>query len=149
MTKLASAFAALSLLAIGTVTAEAVPQVQGGFYQENIIKVCGGGSPCVAQFTPVAAGKTLVVRQVDCRIVVTSGITVYGTALHSFGNLISGNSYLTPRTEKSINPANATAWVYSANVMNMFSGTTPTVTAYTSAVAGTFNTYCTITGTYS
>ncbi len=148
MTKIASALAAFALLSAATVGAEAGPQIQGGFYQESVSKSCAGGVLCVTSFAGIAANKTLVVRQIDCRIVATNGITIYGTALHSFGNSISGFSYLTGKTEKSINPSGATAWVYSANVMNMFSGTTPTVTSYASAAAGTYTTYCTIVGTY-
>ncbi len=100
------------------------------------------------QVHPIASGKTLVVRQIDCRIIATNGITIYGTALHSFGNTISGFSYLTGKTEKAINPAGTTAWVYSANVMNMFSGTAPTITSYATSGPGTYTTFCTIVGTY-
>lgn len=147
--KTAATMIAVATLAAASSGAVAAPQIQNGFYQESISTSCAGSTVCVGSFTAVPAGKTLVVRQIECRGIVPGNAQVYGTALHSFGAGISGKSYLTGKVEKAINPAGAFAYTYSQEAVNMFSGTTPRVTMYATVAPATFNLQCTISGTYS
>jgi hypothetical protein len=71
-----AALAAGAVLATALSTASASSVIVAGFYEDNATANCPSSSNCVAVFSPIPAGRIVVVGWVNCVIVAGGGATI-------------------------------------------------------------------------
>lgn len=71
-----AALAAGAMLVAAISTASASSVIVAGFYEDNAAANCPSSSNCVAVFSPIPAGRIVVVGRVNCAIVAGGGATV-------------------------------------------------------------------------
>jgi hypothetical protein len=70
---LAAFFAAAAWFSFAPQQSQAAAIIGGGYYEEQIAKGCGNVAACSIAFSAIPAGKTLIVENVSCLIIATSG----------------------------------------------------------------------------
>jgi hypothetical protein len=92
--RMASVFALAYLISAQLAPARAAPTIVQGNYEEIVQQSCSNTGTCTVNFTPVPAGKLLVVTSTSCLIQGTSGLSIFWLA--SVPGYGEAPVYLTP-----------------------------------------------------
>lgn len=143
-----AALAAAALVASATAAA-AAPTIAGPFWSERVLKVCSNLSFCELSFTPVPAGKSLMVTDAGCVVTMPSNQAI--SAISVSGRKSDNTSVgLTNYVQVVSFSSDASTRRYQGQTqMAQLLTTTQraTVTASKSTATGEFIVSCTLTGT--
>jgi len=143
-----AALAAAALVASATAAA-AAPTIAGPYWSERVLKVCSNLSFCELGFTPVPAGKSLLVTDAGCVVTMASNQAI--AAMSVSGRKSDNTSVgLTNFVQVAYFSADASSRRYQGQteMAQLLTATQrATVTASKSAATGEFIVSCTLTGT--
>ena len=132
---------AVITLATFALPAGAAPQIEHGTWIDSLSKLCGGTFTCTGIFTAVPAGKTLIARNISCRITIPtqySALAIGLTGNNKVVNLVFGPSIVQGSSEY---------YVVNTEIFDPFkAGAIPTVNYTSNATAPSTRLNCTLSG---
>jgi len=143
-----AALAAAALVASAT-AASAAPTIAGAFWSERVLKVCSNFSFCELGFTPVPAGKSLMITDAGCVVTMPSNQAIAAISVSgrkSDNTSVGLTNYVQVVSFSS--DASTRRYQGQTQVAQLLTTTQrATVTASKSTATGEFIVNCTLTGT--
>lgn len=121
--------------------APAAPVISQGAWYESINRDCANVSACTLTFTPVGTGKTLIARNVTCRLITPNNAR---TTLYVWGNS-SGTTQIALGAPQIVYSTNRRYYVNAEILMPFVGGNRARIVVNTE-VLGNVGLYCSLSG---